>query len=76
LDPKHSKKWPAIKDERQVKRAANAFVQFSVSRQASGDFKHMKVGDRQKLIGQEWKALSEEEQQVRDFTPYRGVRSN
>jgi hypothetical protein len=66
LEPKHLKKWPAIKDERQVKRAANSFVHFTVSRSASGDFKHIKVSERSKLLSQEWKALSDEEKQVRD----------
>jgi hypothetical protein len=64
LDAKRAKKWPAIKDERQVKRAVSPYVLFSVSRQASGDFTHIKIGERGKLIGQEWKALSDEEQQV------------
>jgi len=66
LDPKHSKKWPAIKDERQVKQAVPPYVQFCVSRHASGDFKHIKIPERAKLLSQEWKALSDEEKQVRD----------
>jgi len=63
LDAKGAKKWPAIKDERQVKRATTSYVQFSVSRQASGDFTHIKIGERAKLLSQEWKALSDEEKQ-------------
>jgi hypothetical protein len=69
LGAKGVKKWPAIKDERRVKQAGNAFVQFSVSRQASGDFKNILLGERAKLLGQEWKALSGEEKQVNDSTP-------
>jgi hypothetical protein len=68
LDPKSAKKWPIIKDERQVKRATTSFVQFSISRQASGDFKHIAVSERAKLLSQEWKALSDEEKQVRYST--------
>lgn len=66
LDAKGAKKWPAIRDERQVKRYTTSFMQFSISRQASGDFKNIALGERAKLIAQEWKALSDEEKQVRD----------
>ncbi len=41
-----------------------AYVQFSINRQASGDFANIKVPDRAKLIGAEWKALSEGEKEV------------
>lgn len=58
------KKWPAIKDERRVKRPMPPFVQFTLNRHASGDFKRMKLPDASKLIGQEWKALSSDEKKV------------
>lgn len=61
-----SRKWSNINDERGVKRATTAYIQFSVSRQASGDFSHISLPERSKLIGQEWKALSEDEKQVRN----------
>jgi hypothetical protein len=66
LGAKGTKKWPAIKDERHVKQASNAFMQFNVSRQASGDFKNIALPERAKLIGQEWKVLSDEEKLVSD----------
>lgn len=44
-------------------------MQFSISRQASGDFQNIAVQERAKLISQEWKALSEEEKQVRPCDP-------
>jgi hypothetical protein len=48
-----------------VKKAVTPYLQFSVERRASGDFKDIKLGDSSKLIGEEWKALSESEKQVR-----------
>lgn len=65
-DAKGARKWAAIKDERQVKQAGNAYVQFVVSRNASGDFKNISLVERSKLVAQEWKALDDEEKQVRD----------
>lgn len=61
----HRTKYPAIHDERAVKRGISAYIQFNLNRQASGDFKHIPMTERAKLIGQEWKALSEEEKRVR-----------
>ena len=57
-------KFPVIHDERAVKRGMTAFLQFSINRHASGDFKNIQLGERAKLIGQEWKALNEEEKKV------------
>ncbi|KAK5120526.1 hypothetical protein LTR85_006181 [Meristemomyces frigidus] len=53
--------WPAIHDERAVKRPLSAFAQFTTNRHASGDFKNITLPERSKLIAQEWKALSENE---------------
>ena len=64
LELKYTHKYSQIKDERAVKRPATAYIQFSVNRQASGDFKNIGVAERAKLIGQEWKALSESEKKV------------
>lgn len=47
------------------KRNLSAYLLFSAARQDSGDFKHISVPERAKLIGQEWKALSEDEREVR-----------
>ena len=57
--------WTPIHDERAVKAPITNYFQFSINRQASGDFKNIPVSERAKLIGQEWKALSESEKQVR-----------
>lgn len=62
--PTQVKKYKAIKDERGVKRPISSFAHFSISRHASGDFKHIPVPESGKLMSQEWKALSEGERQV------------
>lgn len=59
-----STKWPEIKDERRAKRPLTAYVQFTINRNATGDFRNIKISERAKLIGQEWKTLSEDEKQV------------
>lgn len=64
LNVKGTSKYSQIKDERAVKRPASSFIQFSINRQASGDFRNIPVAERAKLIGQEWKALSESEKKV------------
>lgn len=61
---KHTPKWSLIKDERRPKRPVSAYLQFSINRNASGDFNRISFADRGKLIGQEWKALSESEKKV------------
>ncbi|KAK6443381.1 hypothetical protein LTR95_000207 [Oleoguttula sp. CCFEE 5521] len=50
-------RWPAILDEREPKAAVQPYIQFSIARNASGDFKHLPLIERSKLIGEEWKAL-------------------
>lgn len=70
------KKIPAkrlrfIDDERRVKRPiASPYVQFSINRHASGDFRNIRFEERAKLIGQEWKALSQEEKDVSCSLPH------
>lgn len=61
---KGNSKYQPIKDERLVKRPATQFIQFSVNRQASGDFKNIPISERMKLISQEWKALNAGEKKV------------
>ena len=36
-----------------------------INRTASGDFKHIRLAERMRLISQEWKALNEDEKEVR-----------
>ena len=62
---KNSQKYGQIPDERHVKRPVSAYFQFSMNRQSSGDFRNIAVGERAKLIAQEWKALNELEKKVR-----------
>jgi hypothetical protein len=47
------------------KKYLSSYLIFSASRQESGDFKNIAVPERAKLIGQEWKALTQEEKEVR-----------
>lgn len=47
-----------------MKRPVSAYIQFSINRQNSGDFKNIAIAQRAKLIGQEWKALSESDKKV------------
>lgn len=56
--------WPSIHDERAAKRPLSAYLQFTVNRHASGDFKSIPVAERAKLMAQEWKALNEGEKEV------------
>jgi hypothetical protein len=70
-NPDHKRKrsaWPPIRDERATKRPLNAYAQFSVNRNASGDFKNIRLGERSKLIAEEWKALSADEKKVCQLT--------
>jgi hypothetical protein len=61
---KGTTKYSPIKDERLVKRPASQYIQFSINRQASGDFKNISIAERAKLISQEWKALNAGEKKV------------
>ena len=57
--------WSPIEDPRQVKRPVTAYVQFSVNRNASGDFNNISVPERSRLIAREWRELSADEKKVR-----------
>lgn len=63
-DQQQAKKWQPIKDERAVKKPSSAYILFSRSRWASGDFKNITVAEGSKLVGQEWKALAQDEKKV------------
>ncbi|OAP60602.1 hypothetical protein AYL99_05604 [Fonsecaea erecta] len=52
------KQYKAIQDDRSVHRPRNAYAFFFKERNDSGDLRGMTVGERGKLIGQEWKKLS------------------
>jgi hypothetical protein len=70
-------KLPAIKDPRQVKGPMAAFIFFSKERYASGDLKHMKVGEAGQRIAQEWSGLTESEKQVSEkSTTFRLIKAN
>jgi len=46
------------------KKGLTPYILFSSSRQVSGDFNNIRAVERAKLLGQEWKALSEDEKAV------------
>ena len=45
-------------------------MQFSRERYASGDLKHMSIKDAGRLIGNEWKSLTDAERKVRASPPF------
>jgi hypothetical protein len=53
-----------IQDERLVRRPRMPFNYFLTDRFASGDMKHMKLGEVGALVSREWKALSAAEKKV------------
>lgn len=55
-----------LKDDRIVKRPKSGYVAYFQERIASGDLKHMKVGDMGRLVGQEWRGLNSNEKKVSD----------
>ena len=59
-----SSTWSPIQDDRAVKRPASAYIQFTINRHASGDFKNIPLAERARLMAQEWKALAESEKKV------------
>lgn len=63
--PTQKGKWAELSDERRPKRPTTAYLNFGIDRQSSGDFANIKVTERSKLISQEWKALSQNEKDVR-----------
>lgn len=70
LAPASQKKRPKhtapIHDERQVARPISSYIQFSIERQASGDFKGIPITQSAVQIGKEWKALTAGERQKYD----------
>ena len=62
-------RWPRLADERLRATRITPYIRFSTERYASGDFKNIALADRSKLIGNEWKALSASEKQVRYVRP-------
>jgi hypothetical protein len=54
-----------IHDDRAASRPVPAFAQFTRERWASGDFKGIVPAEASKLIGSEWKSLSDSEKKVR-----------
>ncbi|OQV08258.1 HMG-box domain-containing protein [Cladophialophora immunda] len=58
------KQYKSIQDDRSVHRPRNAYAFFFKERNDSGDLQGMTVGERGKLIGQEWKKLSAAEKKT------------
>jgi hypothetical protein len=59
-----SRRWPVIKDDRQIKGPLNTFGHFLVDRMATGDFKNIDIKDRSKLLSKEWSDISASEKKV------------
>lgn len=59
-----------IQDERYVKQMRSSYAYFLADRFASGDMKHMKIGEVGSLIGQEWRALSAGQKKVSLSFPF------
>ncbi|KAI4248096.1 MAG: hypothetical protein L6R40_001185 [Gallowayella cf. fulva] len=54
-----SRSWQKLHDERQVSRLRGGYISFSIQRFRSGDFSGMRVSESSKLIGAEWRGMSE-----------------
>ncbi|KAL8733736.1 MAG: hypothetical protein Q9166_001929 [cf. Caloplaca sp. 2 TL-2023] len=69
-------KWAKLRDERLVTRSSGSYIMFHTQRYRSGDFAGMKLPEAAKLIGAEWRELSESdkksfaERAERDFARY------
>ena len=53
-----------LQDHRQVKGLRNAYSYFYQGRLQSGDYRGLKLVEAAKLVGREWKALSDSEKKV------------
>ncbi|KAL9107999.1 MAG: hypothetical protein Q9227_007214 [Pyrenula ochraceoflavens] len=53
-----------LRDERLVKSPSSAFLYFTKDRHASGDFRGVAVSEAAKLVGREWKGLSQNQQKA------------
>lgn len=54
-----------MRDERLVSGRLNSYIIFTKERMTNEDFKNIPCPERARLIGKEWKNLSEEEKKVR-----------
>ena len=52
-------------DDRATKRPPSAYLMFYMERYASGDFSGINGREATRLVGNEWRALSDAEKQVR-----------
>lgn len=67
LRNKYNKRIPVLRDERLVSGRLNPYIIFTKERMTNEDFKNIPCPDRARLIGKEWKNLSEAEKKVRFF---------
>ncbi|KAL8766325.1 MAG: hypothetical protein Q9209_006851 [Squamulea sp. 1 TL-2023] len=56
---KTPRSWPKLQDERLVTGRRSPYIRFHIQRRRSGDFAGMSIGEAAKLIGAEWRGLSE-----------------
>lgn len=61
---KYGAKWPLIKDDRLLVQPSSSYALFLGDRMATGDFRHISLGDATRLIAGEWKSLDEGQKKV------------
>ncbi|KAL8681175.1 MAG: hypothetical protein Q9186_002707 [Xanthomendoza sp. 1 TL-2023] len=60
---KSGRSWPKLQDERSVLRQRNAYSGFVAQRYSSGDFAGLNIAESGRLIGAEWRAMSESDKE-------------
>ena len=61
---KRPRKFPPLHDERLVKRPMPSYMLFHKARSDTGDYKHMALQERVRLIAKEWRELGPTEKKV------------
>ncbi|KAL8776996.1 MAG: hypothetical protein Q9213_008048 [Squamulea squamosa] len=61
---KTPRSWPKLQDERLVTGRRSPYIRFHIQRRRSGDFAGLTIGEAAKLIGAEWRGLSESDKKV------------
>lgn len=61
-----TRRFPLLRDDRQLKRPVSGYIQFVADRWATGEFKNTTPAAAASQISRDWKALSESERKVSD----------